>query len=235
MKLNLLTSQEGVHRLWVPADGATKPNRLRETGSFRPTPPGGTADLVLCAELGSGGASTWDGQIWYIGIAGGGLCHLRYLQRLEKPRGSFCRPPEPANRSCGGKSSETVHLYRTPVLRIIPAGTTVRPWIDRNNVPIRITSKPVSSASPLGVVCWPSWYAEDVGSVFPDQASTLVASGLFFVRNSAVSILTAKKPSRYFTCIKYYSGVFRAPQMLPVALGKSQQFSTAIICYLLIT
>jgi len=77
-------------------------------------------------------------------------------------------------------SSEIALLDRLPVLRIIPSGNTVRP-----SLPLKVnSSKPSSKASPLGVVCWLSWYAEDVASVLPDQALALQAPGLFFVCDS---------------------------------------------------
>lgn len=79
-------------------------------------------------------------------------------------------------------SSEIAPLDRMPVLRIIPSGNTVRP-----SLPFTVnSSKPGQKLLPLGVVCWLSWYAEDVASVFPDQALALQAPGLFFVCDSCL-------------------------------------------------
>ena len=157
MGLALLAGQESVYWLRVPTNGTTEPDGLWEAGSLGPAPPGGTADLILGAKLGCGSPCATYREVRCIGVADGNLSHGRFLQELDKPRGSTC------------KSSEKGLLHVQPVLRNIPSGNTVRPcgtlwqliatWY---HIEARL------NASPLGVVCWPGWYAEDVASVFPE-------------------------------------------------------------------
>jgi hypothetical protein len=73
----------------------------------------------------------------------------------------------------------------------MPSGTTVR-------------REALSNASPLGVVYWPSWYAEDVVASFPEQPLEVEDQGLFYVCNSNSQQFCQQTPTNHLSwCLIY--------------------------------
>jgi hypothetical protein len=96
-------------------------------------------------------------------------------------------------------SSEILLLDRTPVLRNIPSGNTVRRCL-----PFKVnSSKPCQMLLLSGFMCCPNRCAEGVSPPFPDPALGISLPGVFLARDSDLYIPISKHQLEQINCFSY--------------------------------